>query len=169
MSLEIKDAFELKDIFYIVGIAATFLIGLGNIIYNIYINRRTTYINSVTAERVKWINALRENVSKYAGLTYNWVISDVEEESDESKEILKEIDQLRILIQLQINPNEKLGKKIIGWIDTISSHTHESQKEELKKDLKSMVTDVQELLKIEWDKVKDEAEKGRLPKNEDET
>lgn len=167
MAPELKDAFGLKDILYIVGITATFLIGLGNIIYNIYINRRTTYINSVTAERVKWINALRENVSKYAGLTYNWVISDVEEGSDESKEILKEIDQLRILIQLQINPKEKLGGKIIFWIDTISSHTHESQKGELKKDLKGMVTDVQELLKIEWDKVKDEAEKGRLPKNEE--
>jgi hypothetical protein len=60
---------EYKDIFYAVGIAATFLIGLGNIVYNIHINRRTTYINSVTAERVKWINALRENISKYAGLT----------------------------------------------------------------------------------------------------
>ena len=169
MALELKDAFELKDIFYIVGIAATFLIGLGNIIYNIYINRRTTYINSVTAERVKWINALRENVSKYAGLTYNWVISEVKEESDESKEILKEIDRLRILIQLQINPKEKLGKKIISWIDTISSHTHESQKEKLKQDLKGMVADVQELLKEEWDKVKDESEKGRLPKKDDET
>lgn len=63
------DIMEYKDIFYAVGIAATFLIGLGNIVYNIHINRRTTYINSVTAERVKWINALRENISKYAGLT----------------------------------------------------------------------------------------------------
>ena len=84
-------------------------------------------------------------------------------------EILKEIDQLRILIQLQINPKEKLGKKIISWIDTISSHTHESQKDMLKKDLKGMVGDVQELLKKEWDKVKDESEKGRLPKKNDET
>lgn len=164
MALELKDAFEFKDIFYIVGITATFLIGLGNIIYNIYIVRRTTYINSVTAERVKWINALRENVSKYIGLTYNWVISEVKEGSDESKEILKEIDRLRILIQLQINPKEKLGKKIISWIDTISNHTHKSQKEKLKKDLKWIVADVQELLKEEWDKVKDESEKGRLPK-----
>ena len=63
------DIMEYKDIFYAVGIAATFLIGLGNIVYNIPINRRTTYINSVTAERVKWINALRENISKCAGLT----------------------------------------------------------------------------------------------------
>jgi endo-1,4-beta-D-glucanase Y len=166
MSFELKEAFELKDIFYVVGIAATFLISLVNIVYNIYINRRTTYINSVTSERVKWINALRENVSKYAGLTYNWVISDIEEGSEESKKILKEIDQLRILIQLQINPNEDLGKSIISCIDTISTHTHESQKEVLKKDLKGLVSDVQNLLKEEWDKVKDEAEKGRLPKKQ---
>jgi hypothetical protein len=153
-----------KDIFYAVGIVATFLIGLGNILYNIHINRRTTYINSVTAERVKWINALRENISKYAGLTYNWVISDVEEGSDESKEILKEVDQARILIQLQLNPNEELSQKIIAWIDKVSHSTHESQKDQLKKNLKGMVADAQSLLKEEWDKVKDEAEKGRLPK-----
>ena len=35
MALELKDAFELKDIFYIVGIAATFLIGLVNILLKI--------------------------------------------------------------------------------------------------------------------------------------
>ena len=164
MPLEPKDIFELKDLFYAVGIVATFLIGLGNIVYNIHINRRTTYINSVTAERVKWINALRENISKYAGLTYNWVISEVEEGSDESKEILKEIDQVRILIQLQLNPSEELSQKIISWIDQVSRHTHESQKDKLKDDLKGLVADVQKLLKEEWDKVKDEAEKGRLPK-----
>jgi hypothetical protein len=158
------DIMEYKDIFYAVGIAATFLIGLGNIVYNIHINRRTTYINSVTAERVKWINALRENISKYAGLTYNWVISNVEEGGEESKEILKEIDQVRILIQLQLNPNEELSQNIIAWIDNVSQSTHESQKEQLKENLKGMVTDVQSLLKEEWDKVKDEAEKGRLPK-----
>ncbi|MCP4988090.1 MAG: hypothetical protein GY928_19195 [Colwellia sp.] len=155
---------EFKDIIYTVGIALTFLIGLGNIVYNFYINRRTTYINSVTAERVKWVNALRENISKFAGLTYNWVISEVEEGSDESKEILKEIDQLRMLIQLQLNPNEELSQKIIAWIEKVSQNTHKSQKEQLKECLKGMVTDVQSLLKEEWDTVKDEARKGRLPK-----
>ena len=155
---------EAKDVIYAIAIAVTFLIGLTNIVYNIHINRRTTYINSVTAERVKWINALRENVSEYAGLTYNWVISDVEEGSEESKEILKKIDYLRILIQLQLNPTEPLSQKIIEWIDEISYSTHESQKEQLKKNLRGMVADVQCLLKEEWDKVKDEAEEGRLPK-----
>ncbi|MES9900425.1 MAG: hypothetical protein ABW148_15580 [Sedimenticola sp.] len=164
MSLELESAYKLKDVFYVVGIALTFVIGLANILYNIHINRRTTYINSVTAERVKWINALRENVSKYIGLTYHWVMTDLNEESDESKEIIKEIDQVRILIQLQVNPGEPLGEKIISWIDQVSKHTHESQKEELKKVLQGMVADVQKLLKEEWDKVKDEAEKGRLPK-----
>lgn len=153
---------DTKDILYAIGIAATFLLGLGNIVYNISINRRTTYINSVTAERVKWINALRDNVSKFTGLTYNWVISDIEEGSKESNEILKDIDQLRILIQLQLNPKEELSKKIIAHIDGISLCTHSSQKDKLKKQLQYMVTDVQELLKEEWDKVKDESEKGRL-------
>lgn len=155
---------ETKDVVYTVGILVTFSIGLINSVNNIYINRRTTYINSVTTERVKWINALRESISKFAGLTYNWVISDVKEGSDESKEILKEIDQLRILIQLQLNPAEELSQKIIKWIDTVSNSTHEYQKEQLKENLAGMVTDVQKLLREEWDKVKDEAEKGRLPK-----
>ena len=164
MSVTLDSTYELKDIFYVVGISLTFLIALANILYNIHISKRTTYINSVTAERVKWINSLRDNVSKFIGLTYSWVISDVKEGSDESKGILKEIDQVRILIQLQLNPDEDLGKKIISWIDKASKHTHETQKEQLKEVLQGMVSDVQKLLKEEWDKVKDEAEKGRLPK-----
>lgn len=163
MSVSLDSTYQLKDIFYIVGIGLTFIIGLANIIYNIHINKRTTYINSVTAERVKWINALRDNVSKFIGLTYNWVIGDVVEGSDESKAMLKEIDQLRILIQLQLNPDEDLGREIISWIAKASEHTHESQKEQLKEVLRGMVSDVQKLLKEEWDKVKNEAENGRLP------
>ena len=162
MCTEIESAITLKDIAFSTGIILTFIIGLGNILYNIRTSKRTTYINAVTSERVKWINSLRENVSKYVGLTYHWVISDIEEDSDDSKEILKEIDQVRILIQLQLNPNEVLGEKIISLINTVSDQTHESQKEKLKKSLISMVSAVQALLKEEWDKVKDEAENGRL-------
>ncbi|MCD9462452.1 hypothetical protein CJF25_05510 [Photobacterium phosphoreum] len=162
MSLELESTYELKDILYIVGIGLTFVLGLVNVFYNIYISKRTTYINSVTVERVKWINALRENVSKFIGLTYHWVMTDISEDSDESKHIIKEIDQLRILIQLQVNPNEPLGEKIIHLIDKVSLYTHESQKDKLKVILKEIVSEVQQLLKEEWDKVKNESEKGRL-------
>ncbi|MCG9559869.1 hypothetical protein [Vibrio kanaloae] len=150
---------EFKDYAYSIGIILTFVIGL----INYRNNKKTSYINSVTAERVKWINILRENVSKYTGLTYHWVVSEIDPDSKESKEIIRELDQLNMLIRLQINPKEDLGKKVIAHLDKIPDLTHKSYEAELKSKLHEMVKDVQELLKEEWDKVKDEAENGRLP------
>ena len=51
---------EWKDIILLIGVTVSLVIGVGNIVYNFIINRRTAFINAVTAERVKWIGKLRE-------------------------------------------------------------------------------------------------------------
>ena len=66
---------NLKDIFFSLGIILTFIIGVWNIINNYRASRRTAFINTVTAERVKWIEKLRENISEFCGLTYTWSLS----------------------------------------------------------------------------------------------
>ena len=54
---------------YAPGIVVTFILGVWNIINNYRINNKTAFINTVTSERVKWIGKLRENISRFCGLT----------------------------------------------------------------------------------------------------
>src|SRR5215472_17405856 len=41
-----------KDIALFAGVAVAFLLGVGNLIYNILLSRRTAFINTVTSERL---------------------------------------------------------------------------------------------------------------------
>ena len=157
----------MKDIFYIVGIILTFVIGVWNIFINYRQSRRTGFINTVTSERVKWIEKLRQNISTFCGLTYNWCYSQLESKPEET-EILREIDKLRHLIRLQLNPdpNSKLERKIEELIERIPELTHIDHRNELRDSLNELVKTSQSLLKEEWDKVKAESKRGDLKENE---
>jgi hypothetical protein len=156
---------EPKDIAYIVGIVATALVGLWNLWTNVKNNKKTAFINTVTSERVKWLEKLRHNISSFAGLTHTWTRNSCT--PDEAREIQKEIDKLRYLIRLQLNPKEKNGepnvdKRIEKLIADIPNLTDESQREKLDLAMEKLIIDSQELLKNEWEKVKKEAKKGDL-------
>ncbi len=62
----------MPDVFLSLGVILTFLLGVWNIVNNYRTSRRTSFINTVTSERVKWIEKLRENISTFCGLTYTW-------------------------------------------------------------------------------------------------
>jgi hypothetical protein len=49
----------MKDDFYSLGIVLTAILGAWNLANNYRLSRRTAFINTVTAERVKWIERLR--------------------------------------------------------------------------------------------------------------
>lgn len=51
-----------------IGVILTFIIGLGNIVYNIANHRKTQFINTVTASRIKWIGELRTDVVKFTDI-----------------------------------------------------------------------------------------------------
>jgi hypothetical protein len=103
----------MKDIFFSIGIILTFIVGIWNIVNNYRTSRRTAFINTVTSERVKWIQHLREDLSTFCGLTYTWSVSKLEG-TEEEKEIIKQIDKLRHYIRLQLNPdpNASLDRRI---------------------------------------------------------
>ncbi len=149
---------------YIFGIGISLILGIWNIINNGRINKRTTFINSVTAERVKWIGKLRENISTFCGLTNHWVLTDID--SEESTKIIKELDKLKIMIKLQVNPQEDHGKKIMELIDEIPELTNKDSEtiSKLNSKIDEVVSTSQSLLKEEWDKVKMEAKKGDISK-----
>jgi len=157
----------MKDVFYVVGIILTFVIGVWNIFINYRQSRRTGFINTVTSERVKWIEKLRQNISTFCGLTYNWCYSQLEGKPEET-EILREIDKLRHLIRLQLNPdpNSKLERKIEELIERIPELTHIDRRNELRDSLDELIKTSQSLLKEEWDKVKAESKRGDLKENE---
>lgn len=155
----------MKDIFYSIGIILTFIIGVWNIVHNYRMSRRTAFINTVTAERVKWIEKLRENISQFCGLIYTWSFSRLED-TERGNEIVGEIDKLRHLIRLQLNPDGEFDKTIEKLITEIPNLTHETQTEQLKGQLNELVTATQKLLKAEWEKVKAESKRGDLKDNE---
>ena len=157
----------MKDIFYVIGIILTFLIGVWNIFINYRQSRRTGFINTVTSERVKWIEKLRQNISAFCGLTYSLCCTQLEGNPEEN-EILREVDKLRHLIRLQLNPdpNSKHERKIEELIEKIPELTDISRRNDLRNSLDELVKTSQLLLKEEWEKVKAESKRGDLKENE---
>ncbi|BCR04529.1 hypothetical protein DESUT3_15980 [Desulfuromonas versatilis] len=161
---------EEKDFFYALGIVITGFISIWNVINHYRLNKRTSFINTVTSERVKWLDKLRQNISSFCGLTHTWAMTDVKGKPEEF-ELLSQLDKLRYLIRLQLNPQVIDGepnsdKKIEQLIAKIPDLTHESQQNELKTALNELITTSQILLKHEWEKVKAESKRGDLKENE---
>ncbi|MDP8205815.1 MAG: hypothetical protein P9L92_04050 [Candidatus Electryonea clarkiae] len=143
------------------GITLTFLLGIWNLVVNYKNSRRTSFINTVTSERIKWIDKLRNNISDFCGLTYTWVMSELKEKPNELEYIVK-IDNLRHLIRLQLNPDGALDQKIEELIAEIPTLTNSSQRKELRSAINTLIETTQKLLKEEWDKVKLESKSGDL-------
>ncbi len=152
---------EGKDIIYGLGILLTFALGVWNLVTNYRLTRRTSFINTVTNQRVKWIEQLRQDISAFSGLTHTWCFSELEGKPEEL-EVLKEIDRLQHVIRLRLNPDGTHDRKIAPLIRRIPDLTHISKREELTAALEELITTTQQLLKEEWEKVKAEAKRGDL-------
>jgi len=155
-----------KDWFYASGIILTAIIGIWNIINHLKTTKKIAFINTVTSERVKWLDKLRHNISSFAGLTHTWT-RELHETPESERMLLQEIDKLRYLIRLQLNPKEENGNKnvdsrIEDLIAKIPLLTDISLRDQLDAALNELVIESQELLKEEWEKVKKESKKGDL-------
>lgn len=156
---------EPKDYVLGAGVLVTLILGVWNVVANWRSSRRTAFINTVTAERVKWLGTLRENISTFCGLTYTWQSSKLEGKPEEHS-VLLQIDKLRHLIRLQLNPGGAYDKRIEELIAHIPQLTDQSKEAELKKALNELVEVSQKLLKDEWEKVKEESKRGDLKEPE---
>lgn len=154
---------ETKDIVYIIGILLTFILGVWNLVNSYFQTRKTSFINTVTKQRIEWLENIRQDVSRFCGLTYTWSISRIEGKPEEF-EVIKELDQLRHVIKLRLNPDDTPDRRISALIDKIPDLTHESKQGDLKKAIRELIGETQAMLKDEWEKVKRESEEGNLSK-----
>lgn len=152
---------DTKDIVYGLGIILTFALGVWNLVTNLRARRRTSFINTVTSQRVKWIEQLRQDIAAFSGLTHTWHFSQLEGKPEEV-EMLKEIDRLRHVIRLRLNPDGTHDRKIAELVRKIPKLTDISRREELQAALEDLTSTTQLLLKEEWEKVKAEAKDGDL-------
>lgn len=154
--------FDAKDYVAFTGILVTLILGVYNAVQNYRTSRRTIFINTVTAERIKWIGKLRENISTFCGVAHYWRFSTQKGSTEELKKI-EEIDKLRHLIALQLNPKDQIDQKIqnlVGEIVSMSSGHIEVSPKKYRDNLDELIKETQELLKTEWEKVKDETRRG---------
>jgi len=156
---------------YAFGIVATAMIGLFtgflglfNLWYTFQNNKRTTYINAVTAERVKWINALRENISTFTGLVFHYAQLGANDPTGEQwVDLFKQTDRLRMLIKLQLNPSGEPDRQIEDLLDAMySQEAYRGDPVAMQNAANQLVRLGQQLLKQEWEKVKLESKHGDL-------
>ncbi len=147
-----KDAFAIiVAIIALVGVIISASISL-------FVSRRSNYLNAVTAERSKWIDKLRVNVSNLIAQAH---VLDVElyrsDEFSGSKDYdaaVKELVSTMTFVRLQLNPNGKIDANIILLLGAIQNHVGEQDYHNLES---LFVRHMQFLLKEEWEQVKYEA------------
>lgn len=113
-----------QDAFTVIGIVITFLISIFSLFYNVKNNKAVHYVNSVTKNRVEWIDKLRKNVSKFISildtqdLTYT-----VAKTEDIIKypfsENLYKLNQIGSEIKLMLNFSDDFDREIMDQIDII--------------------------------------------------
>lgn len=159
---EFSSSLESKDTIYGVGVFLTFALGAWNLIVNYRTSRRTTFISTVTSQRIQWLEQLRQDIAALCGLTDRWCFP-APSGADELQ-IVKEIDRLRYVIQLRLKPTGDLDRRIQALILRIPAATNESSTCKFQRTLGELIELSQVLLKEEWEKVKKESQQGNLGK-----
>jgi hypothetical protein len=153
------------DFIAIIGIGATFIVSSISLIISVRNSKKTLFINSITASRIKWIGDIRNDISAFCGLTFHFAVTKIKNE-DEKQQIMKDIDRLGYKIKLQLNRGDDFDKRLIAKINTIPDLTEEDKYEELKEQIDELEELTQDLLKLEWERVKQESIKGILSEKE---
>jgi hypothetical protein len=128
-------------------------------------SRKALYVNAVTVERSKWIEKLRNNLAMYSGLAHSVFfkakLEDWAEGGKSSPEyyaLIRQLQDLRSLLKLQLNPKGKIDQNIIILIDQIYDLSRTwTFGPQLAEGERLLVLHSQFLLKAEWEKVKSEA------------
>lgn len=129
-------------------------------IVSFFMSQRTIYINTVTAERTKWVGKLRENIAEISSLTRafrdEFGIKAARVNITKQTEAKRKINELISTIKLQLNPSSKVDENIILLIEKMPSLA-DDRSAKLEKFDNLLVAHAQWLLKEEWERIKAEA------------
>ena len=157
----------------LIGIFLTFIVSTASLLITIFYSRKTTFINTVTNSRIKYIQDFRRSVSNYLGLLriYQSLKSD-EKRSEKNIEILKSIEISKFQVLLFLNPeNQTWDEYILIEIENlhniiVTSPEINPNSDDLNKVIEKFVVSVQYLLKLEWEGAKLESKKGIINERE---
>lgn len=155
---------EFKDTITLFGILVSLIIGFFSIYIGFKNSKKTIFINSVTASRTKWIDTIRNTIAEYCSIALLVSILKVDEQSEK----LYKLQQLKFLIKLQLNRNDKFDILILSSVDLIYDVLIKKNDKfpELNFEIDKLINLTQDLLKLEWEGVKEETKKGNLSKRE---
>lgn len=145
-----------NDAITLTGITLTFFVSVANLIYSLRSNKRTTYVNTVTTSRLKWINSVRDEVSEFIAVTTR--LSDRLAQPEKIGELLLQRDTLLHQIALHLNPLDVEDQRI----KTLAIRARElSEQGDAIGELSAALVELRDAtgnyLKKEWNRVKDES------------
>ena len=149
------------EIITLIGISLSTIVGSAALLIGIKNSKKTIYINSVTASRIRYMQDIRNSIAEFCGLfyRYNLLARDCKDLSTEKLKILESADRLKYLIQLYLNPEDKIwDTKIVNLIDSIRNELDNNPDEKIEE----LILISQYLLKLEWEGAKLESQKGRI-------
>ena len=145
-----------NDAISITGIAVTFVVSVANLAYSLRTNRRTTFVNTVTNSRLKWIESLRDKVSEFIAVTAR--LSQPASPLDDRGTLIVHRDTLEHQIALHLNPLDPEDVKIRTLVDQVRELTDNGEKsKELPQALLLLREATGSYLKKEWNRVKRES------------
>jgi hypothetical protein len=152
---------EVKDVIAIAGIGVTLAVCILNLIYSLRSNKRTTFVNTVTTSRLKWIDSLRDKVSEFIAVTTR--LSDHRPPMGDSvaSGLLLQRDTLLHQIVLHLNPRDSEDQKIRKLVDVVRDLSDQgASMKQLSVHLYQLRDAAADYLKKEWNRVKVESTEG---------
>lgn len=136
----------------LLSISITLIIGLCNNRYNY----RQLYAETISTNRMDWINVWRENVSRFLACAET-LRNNRTCDSDEILKIEKEMYAARSMVVSRLNLNEEDHKLMLVLMNKFTIHCND---EDFINQREAIVALARKILKPEWERLKDEA-RGR--------
>lgn len=153
---------EAKDMIAIAGIGVTLIVSFLNLVYSVRSNKRTTFVNTVTTSRLKWIDSLRDKVSEFIAVTERLLITRSPHVQNDAGALTLQRDTLLHQIVLHLNPNDSEDKRIKTLVDHVRELTEQGIfTKELSDTLAQLRDATADYLKKEWNRVKTESTNGK--------
>jgi hypothetical protein len=125
-------------------------------------SRKTLFVNTVTTERAAWRSDLRTQTAELVTLAHAAL--------EKPTETLADFHERRVGIRLRVNPrggrdhplDQAIMESLAALPDLLRPASDPADRVSVLAQLERLEASVQQLLKQEWDKSKDEARTGKL-------